>query len=826
MEKNHQLEIARNFVLYTDKNIFLTGKAGTGKTTFLRNLKEECPKRMAIVAPTGVAAINAGGVTIHSLFQMPFGPYLAEAVSGNRDPLTKNRKFNKEKINLIQSLDLLVIDEISMVRADLLDGIDEVLRRYKNKLKPFGGVQLLMIGDLHQLSPVIKEEDWRILKPYYPNLYFFSSKALLQSAPACIELKHIYRQSDTYFIDILNKVRENKIDQQLLMQLNQRHITDFKPDEDEGYITLTTHNNSALDINNSKLKELDTKTSIFKAVVTGEFPEFSYPTESELELKVGAQVMFVKNDVSRDKLFYNGKIGKITRIESERIFVRCPKEFHDIEVTATQWDNLNYELNPETKEVSEKIIGTFTQVPLKLAWAITIHKSQGLTFDKAIIDAASSFAHGQVYVALSRCKTFEGMVLSSPIKLNSVKTDGTIATYTRQAEQNAPGEEQLIAAKASFQRNILSELFDFKALQSRLFYCRKQAQEHYNLLPQTSLEIIDSIKSQAEKEIYTVAETFKREIARLDSTIIPPEENDALQHRIKKASTYFFEKLHQTFFEQLKALSLETDNRAVNKILSEAKDNLRKEVIVKLATLNIAVSGLNTIAYLRAKADAEIDFQATEKTSEARTTTAPASISNGELYQLLKKWRDDLAKQRNTAVYLILPSKVLLELVSSLPSSLYELEKIKGVGKQKVKQYGQQILQIINDYCGENDIKRSSSRNSVDKEKSNPDTKRQSLELFKAGKQISEIAKERNLTAGTVEGHLISYIGTAELDFYELVPKKKAQQIIETIETQRLRSLNEIKSILGDDFSFGEIKAVLKHLGAIEAAETSSGELF
>ncbi|WP_207535498.1 helix-turn-helix domain-containing protein [Desertivirga arenae] len=826
MEKNHQLEIARNFVLYTDKNIFLTGKAGTGKTTFLRSLKEDCPKRMAIVAPTGVAAINAGGVTIHSLFQMPFGPYLAESVSGNTDDISRNRKFNKEKINLIQSLDLLVIDEISMVRADLLDGIDEVLRRYKNKSKPFGGIQLLMIGDLHQLSPVIKEEDWRILKPYYPNLYFFSSKALQQSAPACIELKHIYRQSDTHFIDILNKVRENRIDQQLLTQLNERHIADFKPDEDEGYITLTTHNNSAVNINNTKLKELDGRSSTFKAIVTGDFPEFSYPTESDLELKVGAQVMFVKNDGSRDKLYYNGKIGKITRIESERIFVRCPKEFYDIEVTAIQWDNLKYELNPETKEVAEKIIGTFIQVPLKLAWAITIHKSQGLTFEKAIIDAASSFAHGQVYVALSRCKTFEGMVLSSPIKLNSVKTDGTIATYTQQAERNAPGEEQLIAAKASFQRNILSELFDFKTLQSRLFYCLKQAQEHDNLLPKANLEFLESMKLQAEKEIYTVAETFKREIARLDTSTNLPEENVILQERVKKASSYFFEKLYQNFFERLKTISLDTDNKAVNKTLTEAKDNLRKEVIVKLATLNVCGSGLNTIAYLRAKADAEIDFQATEKGSETKSTTAPASISNGELYELLKKWRDNLAKKHNTAVYLILPSKVLLELVSSLPENISEMEKIKGIGKQKVKQYGQQILQIINTYCNENDIKRSSPRKPEDKEKISTDTKRQSLELFKAGKQLSEIAEERNLTAGTIEGHLTHYIGTGELDLFDLVPKNKAQQIIETIETHRLRSLNEIKTLLGDEVTFGEIKAVLKHLGSIEAAETGSGELF
>ncbi len=496
MQKNEQLELAYNFVQFTDKNIFLTGKAGTGKTTFLHNLKKSSLKRMAIVAPTGVAAINAGGVTIHSFFQLPFGPYLANGLglATTEASAQRNRKFNKEKINLIQSLDLLVIDEISMVRADLLDGIDEVLRRYKDHHKPFGGVQLLMIGDLHQLSPVVRDDDWKILRDYYPNLYFFSSRALQKALPVCIELKHIYRQSDTYFIDLLNAVRENRINQEVLANLNQRYIPDFEPGEEEGYITLTTHNNTAQEINDKKLIDLASPKRLFKAKIVNEFPEYSYPTVADLELKVGAQVMFVKNDPSRDKLFYNGKIGKVTKIDDDKVFVKCPGDDWPIEVGPAEWENLKYELNTESKEVEEKVIGSFIQYPLKLAWAITIHKSQGLTFEKAIIDASASFAHGQVYVALSRCKSFEGMVLRSPIALNSVKTDGTVYAYTKKADQEAPDERRLIESKVSFQQSLLHELFDFKLIKSRFFACKKQVEEHDSIIVNSVNETLEKIK--------------------------------------------------------------------------------------------------------------------------------------------------------------------------------------------------------------------------------------------------------------------------------------------------------------------------------------------
>ena len=463
---NPELELAQEFVSHTDKCIFLTGKAGTGKTTFLRALKAKPPKRLAVVAPTGVAAINAGGQTIHSLFQLPFGPI----VPGSKQDKRQYRRLSRKKAKLLRSLDLLIIDEISMVRADVLDGIDEVLRRYCTPYKPFGGVQLLMIGDLHQLPPVVKDEDWHLLQDYYDTPFFFSSRALQQTSPITVQLKHIYRQSDETFIHLLNKVRNNEIDEPVLRQLNSRYKTaDELPDRD-AYITLTTHNYTAKNINAEQLSALSGQEYRFAAEVKGDFPAHAFPAEEDLRLKVGAQVMFIKNDNSTDRRFYNGKIGKIIAIddEDEGITVECPGDGFQIKVRREEWQNRKYKLNERAKEVEEDVVGTFTQYPLRLAWAITIHKSQGLTFERVILDAQSAFAHGQVYVALSRCKTFEGIVLRSRIKLSSVRTDAKVQRFSEEAERNAPDEEQLHEAKIAFQQSMLQDLFDFRGLQKRM----------------------------------------------------------------------------------------------------------------------------------------------------------------------------------------------------------------------------------------------------------------------------------------------------------------------------------------------------------------------
>ena len=471
---NQDLQLAFDFVQYTNRSIFLTGKAGTGKTTFLKDLKHKSPKRMIVVAPTGVAAINAGGVTIHSFFQLPFHPYIpALYLPGNNSAVQSNQKdppgykMSREKVNIIKSLDLLIIDEISMVRADTLDAIDSALRRYKTRHLPFGGVQLLMIGDLQQLAPVVKDEDREILGNYYDSYFFFGSKALCSTDYVTIELKHIFRQSDQVFIDLLNKIRENDVNQDVLNELNKRYIPDFDPDSGGGYITLTTHNYQAQAINDSKLERLPGKTRTFTATIKDEFPELSYPNARELILKAGSQVMFVKNDLSGDRLFFNGKIGKVVSFDSDLVVVKCPDDDFSIRVEMAEWQNVKYTLNDETKEIEETVIGTFTQYPLKLAWAITIHKSQGLTFDRAVIDACSAFTHGQVYVALSRCRTLDGLVLSSRISRHSLMDNPDISDFVNNPSQNQPDRNQLAKSKKAYQEQLLSELFDFTSLEKQ-----------------------------------------------------------------------------------------------------------------------------------------------------------------------------------------------------------------------------------------------------------------------------------------------------------------------------------------------------------------------
>ena len=437
MSKNPELELALQFIDKTDRNLFITGKAGTGKTTFLHQIKKESLKRMVIVAPTGVAAINAKGVTIHSFFQMPFGPILPNQIANTSNQL---RKFSKTKIDIIKSLDLLIIDEISMVRADLLDGIDQVMRRYKNRNKVFGGAQVLMIGDLQQLAPVVRPNEWGLLQSHYETVYFFSSKAYQEANVVSIELKHIYRQKNEDFITILNEIRNDDLSEKSAKILNKRYNPNFSPSKQEGYITLTTHNNRANLINNSELNKVKSKSTFFQAEISGKFNENAFPNAEKLELKVGAQVMFIKNDSSPEKRYYNGKIGIITAISRETVNVQCANEVDEIVTEKEMWDNINYSINDETKELKEDIVGSFKQMPLRLAWAITIHKSQGLTFERAIIDAEASFAHGQTYVALSRCTSLEGLVLKTPITSSAIINDNTVSIFNQGVEENHPDE--------------------------------------------------------------------------------------------------------------------------------------------------------------------------------------------------------------------------------------------------------------------------------------------------------------------------------------------------------------------------------------------------
>ena len=419
---NFELDVARFIVEKTDMSLFLTGKAGTGKTTFLREVVHYTKKKCIVLAPTGIAAVNAGAMTIHSFFQFGLGPFVQGVIEPKSD-----FRINKSKLELIRHLQLLIIDEVSMVRADLMDHIDVELRRIRRNSKPFGGVQLLMIGDLQQLPPIAHGGEDELLRQYYKTLYFFSSSALKSMKYSCIELKNVYRQTDRHFIDILNHARDCTLTSQDISDLNARYIPGFSPKPEDGYIRLMTHNRQVDYVNETELEKLDSKPYTFVAAVTGTFPEESYPTADSLTLKKGAQVMFIKNDPERR--FINGTLGEVKSIDKNSIAVRLAESGTVIDVEPMEWQNIRYQFDEESKEISSKQIGRFKQYPLKAAWAITVHKSQGLTFDKAIIDVHAAFSPGQAYVALSRCRTLDGLVLSSPVSASVFMRDNAVDAY-------------------------------------------------------------------------------------------------------------------------------------------------------------------------------------------------------------------------------------------------------------------------------------------------------------------------------------------------------------------------------------------------------------
>jgi hypothetical protein len=817
---NQDLQLAFDFVKYTNRNIFLTGKAGTGKTTFLHDLKKSSPKRMIVVAPTGVAAINAGGVTIHSFFQLPFHPYVPSFYLTEKDPENQEEqkdppgyKMSREKINIIKSLDLLVIDEISMVRADTLDAVDSALRRYKNRFLPFGGVQLLMIGDLQQLAPVVKDEDWEIIGKYYDSSFFFGSRALGSTNYVTIELKHIYRQNDQVFINLLNKVRENLVDSEVLSELNKRYVPDFDPESNGGYITLTTHNYQAQQLNDSKLEKLSGKPRSFKASVVDEFPEFSYPTSSELILKTGAQVMFVKNDISRDKLFFNGKIGKVESFENDIIVVRCPGDDLPIRVEMAEWQNMKYSLDDETKEIQETIIGTFTQYPLKLAWAITIHKSQGLTFDRAVIDACAAFAHGQVYVALSRCRTLDGLVLSTKINQRSIIDNPTVSGFINEKIQNQPGPKQLAEAKKSYQQILLTELFDFTPLTRNINYSIKIVNEHHESLLGNPLEILENSLTVIRTDLIEVFEKFQPQLNGLLKREDDAESNTFLQERVKKACEYFSAKLEGSVKEILAGVPVETDNKTVRKSVSESLERIRKESITKLACLNACRSGFTVGKYLDSKAKSVIDVLPIRSKS-AKTEDTSGTVQHPALLRQLKEWRNMKAEGMKLPHYMILPQRTMVTLANSLPQTASALKRVKGMGKKKSEKFGEELLKIISSYCEEQKIE-PPVKNSVEEQvpkKIREETKKISFNLFKEGRSISEIAEERKLSQATIEDHLAYFVGKGDIPVSKFVSQEIIELIASQFEGETDLRMGPVKATLGEKVSWSDIRFVMNHL--------------
>ena len=636
-QHNHEMNLAWQFIEGTDVSVFLTGKAGTGKTTFLKKIKELAPKRMVVVAPTGVAAINAQGVTIHSFFQLPLGIHIPGTQYKEQGT---HFRMSQEKKNILRTLDLLVIDEISMVRADLLDAVDGVLRKYRDRYKPFGGVQLLMIGDLQQLAPVAVDKEWEVLKEYYPTPYFFSSRALQQIQYVTIELQQIYRQSDERFIQLLGNIRAGHLDTQTVAALNTRYIPNYEPGDDEESIRLTTHNYMANRYNEQKLAALPSEERHFEAVVKDDFPETSYPADANLVLKVGAQVMFIKNESLPNPsqggaYYYNGKMGKVVGFEDGAVMVECKETLSPssgggrgeastvtFSVEPATWENTRMRINEETHEIEEEVIGTFQQIPLRLAWAITVHKSQGLTFDHAVLDINDAFAHGQVYVALSRCRSLEGLVLTRPIEVKSLLTDQNVNTFiTNELKSSENADTKLPSLRFAYFQKLLDELFTFDTLLHSVRYVVRVLEEH---LAKQQPQLTATWKQAAtdlDTDIITVAGRFQMQYHTILAQSQDYQNDTLLAERIHKAATYFLDHLHPltTLVAQTKP---EIGNKAVAKQFKNALDTASLDIREKFGTLErIVAHGFTVRTYLRDKANAlltETDNTPSKKKKKAQ----------------------------------------------------------------------------------------------------------------------------------------------------------------------------------------------------------------
>lgn len=728
LEIDAYFQLAVNYVNTTNEHLYLTGKAGTGKTTFLKYIKDNCHKKLVIAAPTGVAAMNAGGVTLHSLFQLPIGSFYPEAsLSGNENGdffdkknLLQNLRINRSKRDIMRELELLIIDEVSMLRADLLDAIDAVLRSIRKKhLLPFGGVQVLFIGDLFQLPPVIKNYEWQVLKTFYESPSFFSAKVLQDSPPIYLELKKIYRQSDKNFIRILDKVRNDQINADDLELLNQYYKPDFKPEKTGEYIILTTHNNKANSINSVQLEKLPGPTHSFTATIKGDFNENTVTAETDLKLKEGAQVMFIRNDKGEKPRYYNGKIGIIKHIEDDDITVVFPELKEEIQVEKDTWENKKYKLDKESGVLYEDVKGTFTQYPIRLAWAITIHKSQGLTFDKAIIDAGESFAAGQVYVALSRLTSLDGLVLYSRISDNCIQSDKSAIAFSHQEKGEDELKNQLAESQINFIREMLLKAFDWQKLKWEVANFFQDIHEKHIPEKETAIAVITKVQGSINKQNETV-EKFNHQLFRLLQEV---KKNDySLVHeRVTAAGIYFKDSLYKEVFlplsEHYDAMKIKS---RVKKYLKELREivSIAKQKRIELEEMELLTEGLTNKKEL------------------------PTLLSN--MTKRLKEQQQKVDKE------------------------------VKETKKKKVK--------------GE--------------------SHRLSLKMFKDGKTIEKIAKERSLATSTIEGHLMSFIGT-KFELTDFVSEGKISKINAVIDSLKEVSSGAVKAKLGDDFSYAQIKAVI-----------------
>ena len=797
---NPELELAWDFVEKTDRSIYLTGKAGTGKTTFLHKIKQQSRKRLIVVAPTGVAAINAQGVTIHSFFQLPFGPIIPGQAQAQQRGNFKMR-FGRKKIDIIRSLDLLIIDEVSMVRADLLDGIDQVLRRYKNRDKVFGGVQVLMIGDLQQLAPVVRPDEWSLLSSYYETVFFFSSHVYQQANAVAIELQHIYRQDNQEFISLLNEVRNNRLSNDSAKELNKRYLPNFIPAENDAFITLTTHNNRAQRMNDAELAQLAGQSYAFKAEIKGKFSEHAYPTDVDLVLKKGAQVMFIKNDSSAEKRYFNGKMAEIIEIDSEKISVKCHEDGEIITVTPEIWENIKYNINPENQQIEEDRIGSFAQIPLRLSWAITIHKSQGLTFDKVIIDAEASFAHGQTYVALSRCRTIDGIVLKSPINSSSIITDASVMSYVNNVNNQVVTQEQLLSSQKDYQLNLLAELFDYSALTYPLKRCIGLYYQNRNSLQGNVIEPLTAMLDFGVSHLLSVNSNFHKQLMSLSQSTSLPEEDKAIQVRIKKGIGYFISQTESLLSKQLAEFSFSTENKDTKKQLDKQLQIIEDFLQQKIICFEGLKDGFSSELYLTLRAQAVLKNNPAKKKDYDDTTEHP------ELFNSLKDYRMTIATKEDKLAFQIFSQQSLYEMCRYFPVNHKQLNDIHGMGKIRIDNYGDAITAIIKDYVEKNDL--TVREAIVKKSKASPKkgaTQKQSLDLLNDGMTIAEIATHRGFVESTIMGHLTSFLPTGEISISQLMAKDRQQQLEKDMEGLEYEGLGDLKTKLKNEYSYAELR--------------------
>lgn len=710
--KDNIIQLTEEYICNTGISVFLTGKAGTGKTTFLKHLVETTAKRHVVLAPTGVAAVNAGGVTIHSFFQLPLCPYLPdvrELVTEYNMPEAK-RQLRKEKLEIIRTLDLIIIDEISMVRADLLDAVDDVLRKVRHDPRPFGGVQMLMIGDIQQLPPVLKDDEKPYFQQVYPSPFFFDAKVMSRLKYVTIELQTIYRQQDADFVRVLNNIRDGKFDRFTSQALESRLNIGFEPERtDTGWIRLTTHNATADRINSAKLRELRSREFTFDAELDGTFPENNAPADMRLRLKEGAQVMFIRND--RQGRYYNGKTGIVTGIDYESGITVTDNDGQDITVEIEKWENVRYEIDPADGEIKPKVQGTFSQYPLRLAWAITIHKSQGLTFDKVMIDASSAFSFGQVYVALSRCRTLEGIVLTSPISGSCIFGNESVSGFCSTIPEISAIGAALDKEKNDYYFNQLKECFDIRPLRIIMERTERLFQNEIRRISPKQVARFTELSGKI-CQLCSVSEKFCLQIDRIAASSQGDKDDDFLQERTEKAAGYFSQNLTDVAAEIAPMLSVETDNRETNRRIRETGRELLSEIGIRIRCISLLKTCKFTVeSYHRCRVESILgtaeSLRPRKQRKQKRNIETILEQSDGhdiylenrhpELVEALTEWRRVQYKKQEVPAFHILSQKVLLGIADAAPRTQRALLAVPGFGKTKWAQYGEELLELIAD---------------------------------------------------------------------------------------------------------------------------------